>query len=117
MTAHSISETNIKKLKYGITNASAVIYNPSRNSVMFIAENQDKIGQYICVTFDLNNNLEGENAHKLTSIHGRENLSATICNLGADATICVQNKNKLDTMLPGGQILESLAPIAKVELI
>ena len=36
--------------------------------------------------------------------------------LGDDATIFVKNENKLNRMLPGNQILKSLALRAKVEL-
>lgn len=36
--------------------------------------------------------------------------------LGDDATVFVKNENKLNRMLPGNQILKSLALRAKVEL-
>lgn len=62
------------------------------------------------------NDLYGETAHKVTSIHGRENIAAMLEKLGDDATIFVKNENKLNRMLPGNQILKSLALRAKVEL-
>ena len=104
------------KLGSGVRNAPAVIVNPARNAVVFVTENADASGSYIIASFDLNNNLFGETAHKSTSIHGQVNLPALFENLGADATIFVKNENKLNQMLPGNQILKSLELLAKVEL-
>lgn len=64
----------------------------------------------------MNNDLFGENAHKATSIHGRENIAAMLEKLGDGATIFVKNEDKLNQMLPGNQILKSLELLAKVEL-
>ena len=71
---------------------------------------------YIVATLDKNNDLYGENAHRVTSIHGRENIAAMLEKLGDDATVFIRNENKLNQMLPGNQILKSLALRAKVEL-
>ena len=115
-SAHALTKSDIMKLESGVRNAPAVIVNPARNAVVFVTENADASGSYIIASFDPNNNLFGETAHKLTSIHGQVNLPALFENLGADATIFVKNENKLNQMLPGNQILKSLELLAKVEL-
>ena len=115
-SAHALTKLDIMKLESGVRNAPAVIVNPARNAVVFVTENADASGSYIIASFDLNNNLFGETAHKSTSIHGQVNLPALFENLGADATIFVKNENKLNQMLPGNQILKSLELLAKVEL-
>ena len=115
-SAHALTKSDIMKLESGVRNAPAVIVNPARNAVVFVTENADASGNYIIASFDLNNNLFGETAHKSTSIHGQVNLPALFENLGADATIFVKNENKLNQMLPGNQILKSLELLAKVEL-
>ena len=115
-SAHALTKSDIMKLESGVRNAPAVIVNPARNAVVFVTENADASGSYIIASFDLNNNLFGETAHKSTSIHGQVNLPALFENLGADATIFVKNENKLNQMLPGKQILKSLELLAKVEL-
>ena len=115
-SAHALSKSDIMNLESGVYNAPAVIVNPARNAVVFVTENTDASGNYIIASFDLNNNLFGETAHKATSIHGQVNLSALFENLGADAMIFVKNENKLNQMLPGNQILKSLELLAKVEL-
>ena len=115
-SAHALTKSDIMKLESGVRNAPAVIVNPARNAVVFVTENADASGSYIIASFDLNNNLFGETAHKSTSIHGQVNLPALFENLGADATIFVKNEIKLNQMLPGNQILKSLELLAKVEL-
>lgn len=115
-SAHALTKSDIMKLESGVRNAPAVIVNPARNAIVFVTENADASGSYIIASFDLNNNLFGETAHKSTSIHGQVNLPALFENLGADATIFVKNENKLNQMLPGNQILKSLELLAKVEL-
>lgn len=45
-----------------------------------------------------------------------QSRAAILEKLGDDATVFVKNENKLDQMLPGNQILKSLALRAKVEL-
>lgn len=115
-SAHALTKSDIMKLESGVRNAPAVIVNPARNAVVFVTENADASGSYIIASFDLNNNLFGETAHKSTSIHGQVNMPALFENLGADATIFVKNENKLNQMLPGNQILKSLELLAKVEL-
>ena len=115
-SGHNLTKSDILELQDGIKNAVAIVYNPSRNALIYVTENQDTEGNYIIATFDLNNDLYGENAHKATSIHGRENLAMMLERLGEDATVFVQNENKLNQMLPGNQILKSLELLAKVEL-
>lgn len=115
-SAHALSQKNILNLQEGIKNAPVVIDNPARNSIVYVTADQDSAGNYIIAALDKSNDLYGETAHKVTSIHGRENIAAMLEKLGDDATIFVKNENKLNRMLPGNQILKSLALRAKVEL-
>ena len=115
-SAHSLTQADILKLESGIKNAAAVIVNPERNAIVYLTGNRDSAGNYVIAAFDMNNDLFGENAHKATSIHGRENIAAMLEKLGDDATIFVKNEDKLNQMLPGDQILESLELLAKVKL-
>ena len=115
-SAHSLTQADILKLESGIKNAAAVIVNPERNAIVYLTGNQDSAGNYVIAAFDMNNDLFGENAHKATSIHGRENIAAMLEKLGDSATIFVKNEDKLNQMLPGDQILKSLELLAKVEL-
>ena len=116
-SAHAMSQKNILNLQEGIKNAPVVIDNPARNSIVYVTADQDPAKNYIIAALDKNNDLYGETAHKVTSIHGRENIAAMLEKLGDDATIFVKNENKLNRMLPGNQILKSLALRAKVELV
>lgn len=115
-SAHSLTQADILKLESGIKNAAAVIVNPERNAIVYLTGNRDSAGNYVIAAFDMNNDLFGENAHKATSIHGRENIAAMLEKLGGSATIFVKNEDKLNQMLPGNQILKSLELLAKVEL-
>ena len=115
-SAHALSQKNILNLQEGIKNAPVAIDNPARNSIVYVTADQDSAGNYIIAALDKSNDLYGETAHKVTSIHGRENIAAMLEKLGDDATIFVKNENKLNRMLPGNQILKSLALRAKVEL-
>lgn len=115
-SAHALSQKNILNLQEGIKNAPVVIDNPARNSIVYVTADQDSAGNYIIAALDKSNDLYGETAHKVTSIHGRENIAAMLEKLGDDATIFIKNENKLNRMLPGNQILKSLALRAKVEL-
>lgn len=115
-SAHALSQKNILNLQEGIKNAPVVIDNPERNSIVYVTADQDSAENYIIAALDKSNDLYGETAHKVTSIHGRENIAAMLEKLGDDATIFVKNENKLNRMLPGNQILKSLALRAKVEL-
>ena len=115
-SAHALSQKNILSLQDSIKNAPLVINDPVRNSIVYVTADQDSAGNYIIVTLEKNNDLYGENAHKVTSIHGRENITAILEKLSDDATVFVKNANKLNRMLPGNQILKSLALRAKVEL-
>lgn len=115
-SAHALSQKNILNLQEGIKNAPVVIDNPARNSIVYVTADQDSAGNYIIAALDKSNDLYGETAHKVTSIHGRENIAAMLEKLSDDATIFIKNENKLNRMLPGNQILKSLALRAKVEL-
>jgi hypothetical protein len=73
-SAHLLKESDFDSLYDGIKNAPGIIYNRDRNAVVYITENKDSKGNYIIAAFDLNNDLYGENAHKATSVYGRESI-------------------------------------------
>lgn len=116
-SAHSLSETDVFKLEDGINSAPAVILNPKRNALVYVTENRNKVGEPIVATFDLNNKLVGETAHRCTSIHGRSSISALLEGIDSDATVFVTNENKLNDLLSGNQILKSLELLANVEFV
>ena len=70
-SAHALSQKNILGLQDSIKNAPLVINDPVRNSIVYVTADQDSAGNYIIVTLEKNNDLYGENTHKVTSIHGR----------------------------------------------
>ena len=53
-------------------------------------------GGYTVVSFDINNDLFGENAHKSTSIHPQISVRNLVNSLGEDATIFVRNENRFN---------------------
>lgn len=112
-SAHSMDINTIYKLQDAIDTAPAIVYNPSRNAVIYLTSLKDH-GQFVMVSADLNNNLFGENAHRVTSIHGRDSMQGLLENLNKDAVIIIKNKNKLNDMLPGTEI-QSLQLLASVE--
>lgn len=116
-SGHGMTKADIIKLKNGIENAVAVVDNPSRNALVFITSHQDAAGNYIIAAFDKNNSVGNNNAHRATTIHGRENIATLLQNLGSDATIFLKNENRLNRILPRSQILKSLTLTAKVEPI
>lgn len=96
-----------------------MINNPERNAIVYITDNQNAPGNCVIASFDLNNNLYGETAHKCTSIHRRssESLAYLLEGLPKEATIFVKNENRLNSLLPGNQILKSLELLAKIESV
>ena len=114
-SAHALSRKNILNLQKSIKNAPLVIDNPARNSIVYVTADQNPTRNYIIAALDKNNDLYGENVHRVTSVHGRENIAAMLEKLDDDATIFVKNENKLNRMLPGNQILKSLELQARVE--
>lgn len=114
-SGHRMTRADIMRLKNGIQNAVAVVDNPSRNALVFITNNQDAEGNYIIAAFDKNNTVDNKTAHRATTIHGRENIAALLQKLGSDATIFLENENRLNRILPRSQILKSLTLTAKVE--
>ena len=115
-SGHELKPKDIKNLSSGIINAVAVIYNPSRNALIYITNNTDEHGHQIVATFSLNNDLFGENAHKATSIHQRADIAPMLKSLGSDSKIYVKNKNKFDS-LAGLQSDKSPELLAKIELV
>lgn len=114
-SAHELTEGDIRNLQKGIKEASAVIYDPDRNAIVYIAQDGEH-GGHVVVSFDLNNDLYGENAHKATSIHPRDSIIPMLEKLGKDATIYVLNENKFND-LAGLQSDKSPELLAKIELV
>lgn len=113
-SAHGLQRADILGLKDEIKDAPLVIVNPERNAVVYVTDHRTDSG-YLVAAFDLNNDLFGENAHRATSIHGRESIVPLLEHLNADATVYVKNEGRVNQMLPGNQILKSLELLAKVE--
>lgn len=115
-SAHQLTDADLRNLQEGIKKAPAIIYNPERNALVYISGVPSESGQIIVASFDLNNDLFGENAHKATSIHPRESIVGLFKNLPKEATVFVKDENKLNDMLPGMGI-HSPELLATVELI
>ncbi len=113
-SAHGLQRADILSLKDEIKDAPLVITNPERNALVYVTDHRTNSG-YLVAAFDLNNDLFGENAHRATSLHGRESIVPLLEHLNADATVYVKNEGRINQMLPGNQILKSLKLLAKVE--
>ncbi|MBQ7255713.1 MAG: hypothetical protein IJS31_05670, partial [Oscillospiraceae bacterium] len=115
-SAHGLTENDIAGLSEGIQNPVAIIHNSARNALVYVTGDTSENGGYIIVTFDLNNDLYGENAHKATSIHSRASISGLLQNLDKQANIYIKNEKKFNQMLSGTGI-QSSQLLAKVEFL
>ena len=113
-SAHDMTETDIRDIRDGIDTARAVLYNPDRNSVVYITSN-DSGGFPVVVAAKLNHNLNGDMAHTVTTIHPRESIESLLFNLPASAKIKI--KNEFASELASKGILQSPKLLAKVEFI
>ncbi len=95
------------KIQTGIVHADAIVINPSRNAIVYITNQPANNGGRIVVSFDLNNDLYGENAHRATSIHARDSAEGLLNNLDNEARVIVRNKKGLNELLPGTGIQSS----------
>lgn len=84
--SHSVKERNIKRLKRGIENPSAIILNPERNSLIIITGIVQR-EHPVMISFDMDANFDGDEVHKATSIHLMMNQDAYLANLPETATI------------------------------
>lgn len=87
-----------------------------RIRLAYVISNQNASGQNIVAIFDLNNDLHGENAHRATSIHGRDSVAAMLKNLGSDSTVFITNENGFND-IAGLQSNITSELLAKVESI
>lgn len=115
-SGHSLTQNDILSLAEGIKNAPIIIHNPARNALIYVTSNQNASGQNIVAIFDLNNDLHGENAHRATSIHGRDSVAAMLKNLGSDSTVFITNENGFND-IAGLQSNITSELLAKVESI
>ena len=113
-SAHSLERGDILALDEELRNSAAVVYNPTRQSMVYLTTGKVS-GKPLVVTAQVNTNLFGENAHKVTSIHNRESVAGLLQNLGADAVVLIKNNSELNRLLPGTEI-QSLQLLANVEL-
>ncbi len=113
-SAHSLGRGDILALDEELRNSAAVVYNPTRQSMVYLTTGKVS-GKPLVVTAQVNTNLFGENAHKVTSIHNRESVAGLLQNLGADAVVLIKNNSELNRLLPGTEI-QSLQLLANVEL-
>lgn len=115
-SGHSLTQNDILSLAEGIKNAPIIIHNPARNALIYVTSNKNASGQNIVAIFDLNNDLHGENAHRATSIHGRDSVAAMLKNLGSDSTVFITNENGFND-IAGLQSNITSELLAKVESI
>ena len=113
-SAHSLERGDILALDEELRNSAAVVYNPTRQSMVYLTTGTAS-GKPLVVTAQVNTNLFGENAHKVTSIHNRESVAGLLQNLGTDAIVLIKNNSELNRLLPGTEI-QSLQLLANVEL-
>ena len=113
-SAHSLERGDILALDEELRNSAAIVYNPARQSMVYLTTGTAS-GKPLVVTAQVNTNLFGENAHKVTSIHNRESVAGLLQNLGTDAVVLIKNNSELNRLLPGTEI-QSLQLLANVEL-
>jgi len=105
---HSIKDSKLAKLQEGIRNPKLVIDNPKRNFLIFVTSIK-QAGLPVVIAFEKNKNFDGDNVHKATSIHLRENIETLFNDLSPDAKIYFANKNELNGMVGVTNNLRSLA--------
>lgn len=102
---HTITDNNIAKLNYGINNPSVVVIDYNRNTIGFITDIKNK-GRNIAIFFDNDSLFDGDNVHKASSVHTREDFISYLSKL--DGAKIFINKNK-SIDVPGTSInLEDL---------
>ncbi len=89
---HSISSRNIRRLQKGIEKAVFVVDDPSRNSIVYITNLKDHEG-LITAAFLKDQEFDGDNVHKASSIHSRPDPVSMLESLGEDATVYVRKVN------------------------
>lgn len=112
-SAHSLNRGDILALEDELRGSAAVVYNPARRALVYLTKGKAS-GKPLAVAVQIDTNLFGERAHKITSIHNRGSMEGLLQNLGSDATVLVKNSSELNRLLPGTEI-QSLQLLANVE--
>ena len=112
-SAHNMDRGDILALDNELRNSAAVIYNPARGALIYLTKGTAS-GKPLAVAVQVNTDLFGEKAHRITSIHNRGSMEGLLRNLGSDATVLVKNSSELNRLLPGTEI-RSLQLLANVE--
>ena len=112
-SAHSLNRGDILALEDELRGSAAVVYNPARRALVYLTKGKAS-GKPLAVAVQVDTNLFGERAHKITSIHNRGFMEGLLQNLGSDATVLVKNSSELNRLLPGTEI-QSLQLLANVE--
>ena len=113
-SAHSLERGDVLALDAELQNSAAIVYNPARQSLVYLTKGKTS-GKPLVVSVQINTDLFGEKAHKVTSIHNRDSVAGLLRNLGSDAVVLVKNNSELNSLLPGTEI-RSLQLLANVEL-
>ena len=112
-SAHSMDRGDILALDNELRDSAAVVYNPARGALVYLTKGTAS-GKPLAVAVQVNTDLFGEKAHRITSIHNRGSMEGLLQNLGSDATVLVKNSSELNRLLPGTEI-QSLQLLANVE--
>ncbi len=112
-SAHSMDRGDILALNNELRDSAAVVYNPARGALVYLTKGTAS-GKPLAVAVQVNTDLFGEKAHRITSIHNRGSMEGLLRNLGSDATVLVKNSSELNRLLPGTEI-QSLQLLANVE--
>ena len=112
-SAHSMNRGDILALEDELRGSAAVVYNPARRALVYLTKGKAS-GKPLAVAVQVDTDLFGEQAHKITSIHNRGSMEGLLQNLGSDATVLVKNSSELNRLLPGTEI-RSLQLLANVE--
>lgn len=112
-SAHSMNRGDILALEDELRGSAAVVYNPARRALVYLTKGKAS-GKPLAVAVQVDTDLFGERAHKITSIHNRGSMEGLLQNLGSDATVLVKNSSELNRLLPGTEI-QSLQLLANVE--
>ena len=112
-SAHSMDRGDILALNNELCDSAAVVYNPARGALVYLTKGTAS-GKPLAVAVQVNTDLFGEKAHRITSIHNRGSMEGLLRNLGSDATVLVKNSSELNRLLPGTEI-RSLQLLANVE--
>ena len=112
-SAHNMDRGDILALNNELRDSAAVVYNPARGALVYLTKGTAS-GKPLAVAVQVNTDLFGEKAHRITSIHNRGSMEGLLRNLGSDATVLVKNSSELNRLLPGTEI-QSLQLLANVE--